>query len=116
MSAAIEGGAARGRSTAGSAPDYVLVRGGGSLWAMAGSAVLAIEQHAGGTSLRLVGAGELAVDEVLGVVRGLGVHTLGEVVRACWSEPARGLAIHGGEPCVVIDPAHPPRALLGRVE
>lgn len=119
MSARIDGNASTGGAPGGGLAGgpgigYLLVRGGGGLWAAAGEAVQTIERRADGVSLRLVGGGELEADEVLGVAPGLGVRTLGEVVRVCWGEPARGLSMYGGEPCVVIDPAHPPRALQPR--
>ncbi len=94
--------------------DYLLLRRDGGLWAAAGASVRDVRTSPDGVRLRLTGGGVLDADEVAGVARDLDVRACGAVLRACWHEPARGLAIYGGEPCVVIDPAAPPRALRPR--
>jgi len=94
--------------------DYLLLRRDGGLWAAAGESVRDVRSSNGGVHLQLAGGSVLDADEVAGVARDLAVHACGAVLRACWHEPARGLAIYAGEPCVVIDPASPPRALAPR--
>ena len=91
--------------------DYLLLRRDGGLWAAAGESVRDVRSANGGVLLQLTGGGVLDADEVAGVARDLAVHACGAVLRACWHEPARGLAIYAGVPCVVIDPATPPHAL-----
>ena len=94
--------------------DYLLLRRDGGLWAAAGESVRDLKSLNGGVRLQLTGGKVLDVDEVAGVARDLAVHACGAVLRACWHEPARGIAIYAGQPCVVIDPAAPPRALSPR--
>ncbi|MEO8504904.1 MAG: hypothetical protein ABI609_13485 [Acidobacteriota bacterium] len=95
-----------------SGEEFMLLRRHGGLWAAPGSAVHACEAQAGErVILRLASGAQLEADQVLGMVRGLGVRSLGAVLRTCWTESARGLAVHAGEPCVVIDEAAPPEAL-----
>jgi len=94
--------------------DYLLLRRDGGLWAAAGESVRDVRRFDGGVRLQLAAGGLLDADEVAGVARDLVVRACGAVLRACWPEPARGVAIYAGEPCVVIDPAAPPRALSPR--
>ena len=103
---------------------FLLMRRGGSLWGIANSAVSGLERQAGGAyritagsagSARGAGAQQsepelLVADEILGVVPDLRVWP-SPVTRRFWSEPFRGLSIHGELPVVVVDPGHPPRAL-----
>jgi hypothetical protein len=56
-------------------------------------------------------AGALAADELLGVTTELRLHPPGAVLRRYWPEAARGLAVHGALPLVLIDAAAPPAAL-----
>lgn len=94
--------------------EYFVVRRAGRLWAAPGDRVREVERDGRGVRLRLVAGGTLEVDEVAGVTRALAVRAVGAVVEACWNETAQGLAVFAGEPCVVIDPDAPPRALRGR--
>ncbi len=48
---------------------------------------------------------------MLGVVEDLRVWPLAPAVCRFWPEPAAGLALHGREPVVVVDPGRPPAAL-----
>jgi hypothetical protein len=90
---------------------FLVLRRGGATWAVAHPEVLGLWRHGGGFEVR-VAAGALAADEVLGVASGLRLHPAGPVLRRFWPEAARGLAVHGALPLVLIDPASPPRSLL----
>jgi hypothetical protein len=96
--------------------DYLVLRRHGGLFAAPGDAVREVVRAQGGVRLRLVAGAALDVDDVAGVAHGLAVHPAGAVLRAAWPEPLRGLAVYAGEPCVVIEPAAPPRTLLAREE
>jgi len=91
---------------------YLLLRRGGSLWALASAAVGAVQRGGGGVRVASRG-GELRADEVLGIARALAVRRPGRLVSRFWPERCAGLAIHAGTPVVVIDPEAPPPALRG---
>ncbi|MBW8875352.1 MAG: hypothetical protein JF614_10355 [Acidobacteria bacterium] len=95
---------------------YLLLRRGGGLWGIANAAIDGLVRR--GADYRITigdsggnGSGVLAADEILGVVEDLRVWPLAPVVRRFWPQPAAGLAVHGGEPVVVVDPGRPPAAL-----
>jgi hypothetical protein len=90
---------------------FLVVRRGGATWAVARQEVRGLARRGAGFAVS-VAAGELAADEVLGVTAGLRLHPAGGVLRRFWPEAARGLAVHGTLPLVLIDPLAPPRALL----
>jgi hypothetical protein len=90
---------------------FLVLRRGGATWAVAHPEVLGLWRHGAGFEVEVV-AGALAADEVLGVASGLRLHPAGAVLRRFWPEAARGLAVHGELPLVLIDPASPPRSLL----
>ena len=92
---------------------FLLLRRGGNLWGIANAAVDGLGRQ--GMDYRIaVGGSNLRADEILGVVEELRVWPLAPVVRRFWPEPAAGLAVHGREPVVVVDPGHPPAALRSR--
>ena len=89
---------------------FLLLRRGGGLWGIANAAVDGLARR--GADYRVaVGGGELVADEILGVVEELRVWPLAPVVRRFWPQAAAGLAVHGREPVVVVDPGRPPSAL-----
>ena len=89
---------------------FLLLRRGGGLWGIASSAVDGLARR--GADYRImVDGGTLAADEILGVVEDLRVRPVAPVVRRFWPERAAGLAVHGREPVVVVDPAWPPAVL-----
>jgi len=90
---------------------FLVVRRGGATWAVAHQEVQGLAGRGAGFVVR-VAAGALAADEVLGVTVGLRLHPAGGVLRRFWPEAARGLAVHGTLPLVLIDALAPPRALL----
>jgi hypothetical protein len=96
-----------------SVPDargFLLLRRGGGLWGIANSAVDGLARE--GMDYRVtIDGGILMADEILGVVEDLRVWPLAPVVSRYWPQPAAGLAVHGRQPVVVVDPAHPPAAL-----
>jgi hypothetical protein len=93
-----------------SARGFLLLRRGGGLWGIANAAVDGLARR--GADYRItIDGGTLAADEILGVVEDLRVWPLAPVVSRFWPETAAGLAVHGREPVVVVDPAHPPAAL-----
>ena len=89
---------------------YLVLRRGASLWGVAFAAVTGLTRVSGGYRVAL-GAGVLAADEVVGVAQDLVVRPAAGVIRRYWPEAARGIALHGERPLVLIDPAAPPRVL-----
>jgi len=90
---------------------FLVLRGGGAAWAVAQREVRGLARRRGGGYEGTVAAGVLAADEVLGVAAELRCLPAGLVLRRFWPEAARGLAVHGELPLVLIDPLAPPRAL-----
>ena len=92
---------------------YLLLRRGGGLWGIANAAIDGLVRTGADYRIRIGGGGgaALAADEILGVVEELRVWPLAPAVRRFWPEPAAGLAVHGGEPVVVVDPGRLPAAL-----
>jgi hypothetical protein len=91
--------------------ELLVLRRGGATWALPWQEVRGLARRAGGLEV-LVAAGALAADEVLGVIPGLHLHPAGAALGRFWPEAARGLAVHGSAPLVLIDASAPPRALL----
>ncbi len=94
---------------------FLLLRRGGGLWGIANAAVDGLARQGGDYRITIGGAGEdggdLVADEILGVVEELRIWPLAPVVSRFWPQPAAGLAVHGREPVVVVDPGRPPSAL-----
>jgi hypothetical protein len=90
---------------------FLVVRRGGATWAVAHQEVQGLARRGAGFVVR-VAAGALVADEVLGVTADLRLHPAGGVLRRFWPEAARGLAVHGKLPLVLIDALAPPRSLL----
>ncbi len=90
----------------------LVLRRDGATWGVAHGDVRGLGRGAGGGFEVTVAAGALAADEILGVAA-LASPPLpaGPVLRRFWPEAARGLAVHGTLPLVLIDPAAPPAAL-----
>jgi len=91
---------------------YLLMRSGGALWGVANAAVESLTRANGGFRVG-VGAGELCIDEIVGVVAELPVRPMAAALRRFWPEAAGGLAVHAEQPLVVVDPQRPPRSLRG---
>jgi len=98
-----------------SAASYLLFRRGGGLWGVASDEVVRVAPHAAGLAVE-AGATAFAADEVVGVVAGLAVRPLPLFVRRFWSEPGAGLALHAGEPLMIVDPRQPPPPFLSPPE
>lgn len=105
---------------------YLLMRQGGALWGVENAAVVSLTRggEGGGRFLVAVGgpgdeaepAGELWIDEIVGVVADLAVRPLTAALRRFWpdaADTAGGLAVHAEIPLVVVDPQRPPRVLRG---
>jgi hypothetical protein len=90
---------------------FLVLRRDGATWAVAHPDVRGLARRGGGFEVT-VAAGTLAADEVLGVTADLRCQPPGRVLRRFWPEAARGLAVHGELPLVLIDPFAPPRSLL----
>jgi hypothetical protein len=90
---------------------FLVLRRDGATWAVAQPEVHGLVRRGGGFEVA-VAAGTLAADEVLGVTAELRCHPAGRVLRRFAPEAARGLAIHGERPLVLIDAHAPPRSLL----
>lgn len=92
------------------APGVLVLRRGGGLWGVPNAQVEGLARQ--GREYRVTtGAGVLAADEILGVVADLAVRPVPAVIRRFWPEAPVGVAVHGGEPVVMVDPRHPPAAL-----
>ena len=91
---------------------YLLVRRGGALWGVDNAAVQSLKRGDGGFLLGVT-AGELRIDEIVGVVTELAVRPVTAALTRFWPEAAGGLAVYAAEPLVVVDPRRPPRALRG---
>lgn len=91
---------------------YLLLRRGGSVWALASAAVRTVRGSRGDVRVALR-AGDVRADEVIGFARDLAVRRPGALVLRLWPERCVGLAVHAGVPVVVIDPEAPPPALRG---
>lgn len=93
---------------------HLVVERGGQLWGVAGHAVRRLRRRAGdgGTLHIQVSGGELSAERVLAMVPNLKVTPTPGSLTRFWPEAARGLAVYGGRPLVIIDPARPPRLLL----
>jgi hypothetical protein len=90
---------------------YLVMRRGGATWAVADREVRGLARRGAAYEVT-VAAGALTADEVLGVTADLRLHPAGGVLRRFWPEAARGLAVHGSLPLVLIDAGAPPRSLL----
>ena len=103
---------------------YLLVRRAGALWGVENEAVESLTRNGGdggigdgngkGGFLLGLGAEELCVDEIVGVVAELTVLPPAAALCRFWPEASGGLAVHAEVPLVVVDPRRPPRALCGR--
>jgi hypothetical protein len=89
---------------------YLLMRRGGALWGVDNEAVVSLTRGAGGFRIG-VQAGEMWIDEIVGVVAELTLRPLAAALRRFWPEGAGSLAVHAEMPLVVVDPQRPPRAL-----
>lgn len=94
---------------------FLLLRRGGGLWGVANAAVDGLSRRGDGIRVAIAG-GELAADEVVGVVEELSVRLAAPVMRRFWPEPFAGLAVHGRQPLVVVDPARLPAVLRAEPE
>jgi hypothetical protein len=91
------------------ARSYLLVRRGGSLWGVADAMVEGRTEE--GAFRILAGSEALRADEILAVVERLRIVPAGATLVRWWPERVAGLAVHCGQPLVVIDRERPPRAL-----
>jgi len=89
---------------------FLLLRRAGGLWGIASAAVDGLACQDGGYRISLA-TGTLAADEILGVVENLRVTPAAPVLRRYWPEALAGLAVHGRQPVVVVDPQRLPAAL-----
>jgi hypothetical protein len=89
---------------------YLLVRRCGGVWGIANSDVERLARDDEGYRIA-VASGEIAADAILGVVEDLAVRPPAPVLRRFWSESPAGVAVHGHQPVVVVDPRHLPDIL-----
>jgi hypothetical protein len=91
---------------------YLLLRRGGVLWGIDNAVVTGLTRL--GEAYRIaLGEGFLSADEVLCVVDGLSVQPAA-ALRRFWPAAGpgvTGLAVHGEQPLVVVDPRRPPEML-----
>lgn len=91
---------------------YLLLRRGGVLWGIENAAVAGLTRQGGSFCVSLQDAA-LSADEILCVVDDLRVQPAA-TLRRFWPGAASGvagLAVHGEEPLVIVDPRHPPELL-----
>lgn len=99
-----------GRSPSGG---YLLLRRGGVLWGVDNAVVTGLTRRGELFRVALRGESSLAADEVLCVVDGLRVLPAA-ALRRFWPGAGpglTGLAVHGEQPLVVVDPRRPPELL-----
>jgi hypothetical protein len=91
---------------------YLLLRRGGVLWGIDNAVVTGLTRQ--GDSFRVsLGEASLSADEVLCVVDGLSVQPAA-ALRRFWpggGPGVAGLAVHGEQPLVIVDPRRPPELL-----
>ncbi len=90
--------------------ELLLLRGDGCLWGVPDGEVERLERDRNRVTVRLR-RGALVAEAVLGVARAVRIHPVGATLRRFWPESCGGLAVHDGRPLIVVDVAHPPRAL-----
>ena len=100
-----------------SAPDasggYLLLRRGGVLWGIDNAVVTGLTRRGESFRIALNGEAALSADEVLCVVDGLRVQPAA-ALRRFWpggGPGVTGLAVHGEQPLVIVDPRRPPQLL-----
>jgi hypothetical protein len=92
---------------------YLLLRRGGVLWGIDNTVVTGLTRRGESFRIDLGGETSLSADEVLCVVDGLRVLPAAGL-RRFWPGGASGvtgLAVHGEQPLVVVDPQRPPELL-----
>lgn len=91
---------------------YLLLRRNGVLWGIDNAAVTGLTREGGSFRVAIGAAASLSADEVLCVVDGLRVQPAA-ALRRFWpaASGVAGLAVHGEEPLVVVDPRRPPEML-----
>ncbi|MEA2559425.1 MAG: hypothetical protein QOH06_929 [Acidobacteriota bacterium] len=91
---------------------YLLLRRGGVLWGIDNAVVTGLTRR--GASYRIsLGEASLSADEVLCVVDDLAVQPAA-ALRRFWpgvGPGVTGLAVHGEQPLVIVDPLRPPELL-----
>jgi hypothetical protein len=94
---------------------YLLLRRGGVLWGIDNAAVAGLTRRSGGAyQISLGDAVPLSADEILCVVDDLRVLPASAALRRFWPgacDGVAGLAVHGEQPLVVVDPKRPPELL-----
>lgn len=91
---------------------YLLLRRGGVLWGIDNAAVTGLTRRGDSFQVSL-GDASLFADEVLCVVDGLSVQPAA-ALRRFWpggGAGMTGLAVHGEQPLVIVDPCRPPEML-----
>jgi hypothetical protein len=91
---------------------YLLLRRGGVLWGIDNTVVTGLTRR-GDSFQVLLGDASLAADEVLCVVDGLRIQPAA-ALRRFWpggGPGVTGLAVHGEQPLVIMDPRRPPELL-----
>ena len=92
---------------------YLLLRRGGVLWGIDNAMVTGLTRRGDSFRVSLGGDASLSADEVLCVVDGLRVLPA-VALRRFWPAAGpgvTGLAVHGEQPLVVVDPRRPPEML-----
>lgn len=102
---------------------YLLLRRGGVLWGIDNTAVVGLTRQGETFRIRigniadsadLGGETALSADEILCVVDDLRVQPAAAALRRFWPGVApsvTGLAVHGEQPLVIVDPRRPPELL-----
>jgi len=91
---------------------YLLLRRGGVLWGIDNTAVAGLSRRGAAYDISLSGT-TLSADEILCVVDGLRVQPTSAALRRFWpvSAGVAGLAVHGEQPLVIVNPRQPPELL-----
>ena len=92
---------------------FLILRRGGVLWGIDNAAVAGLTRRADRFRID-VGGQPLSADDILCVVDGLIVRPLAAAVRRFCpglADGVAGMAVHGEQPLLVVDPRKPPRLL-----
>lgn len=82
---------------------WVVIRRGGALWGVRASSVTAVEGSGERLRIRLAAGGELDAEAVLGLADRLEVRRAPGAALRLLPEGVAGLALHRGEPLLILD-------------
>jgi len=82
---------------------WVVIRRAGALWGVRASSVAAVEGGGERLCVRLAAGGELEVEAIVGLADRLEVRRAPSAARRLLPDGVAGLALHRGEPLLILD-------------